>query len=246
MATIPEQQQFHTLTSSVVTADLGSTLANSGREVYTMQDITDTVSLSAGTVGGSGTTGFLPIWTSATGLGDSEIERTLSYGADGGQYELRGNLKIFGESSGAGVAALFIEDDLGARLEIRDVVSPGGAINSEFEIQASDIGISIGTTASSPVDQLLLGSLSAGQFRFSTVTDSGGTDIYCFAPATNLGKALGSPTPSGAWRRAFFNLPAYADDAAAVAGGSVSNELYQTDGTGAAPLNVAGIVMVTQ
>lgn len=41
-------------------------------------------------------------------------------------------------------------------------------------------------------------------------------------------------------------LPIYADDAAAGAGGLVQNQLYQTDGTGAAPLNVAGIVMIKQ
>jgi hypothetical protein len=43
MAIIPVGQKFHTLTSSTVTLDLGSARANSGREVYTMQDIIDTV-----------------------------------------------------------------------------------------------------------------------------------------------------------------------------------------------------------
>ena len=36
----------------------------------------------------------------------------------------------------------------------------------------------------------------------------------------------------------------YADNAAAVAGGLSVGDLYSTDGTAAAPLNVAGIVMV--
>jgi hypothetical protein len=42
------------------------------------------------------------------------------------------------------------------------------------------------------------------------------------------------------------SLPAYADDAAAVGGGLTTGMLYQTDGTGAAPLDVAGIVMIVQ
>jgi len=42
------------------------------------------------------------------------------------------------------------------------------------------------------------------------------------------------------------SLPAFADDAAAGAGGILTNMLYQTDGAGAAPLNVAGIVMIKQ
>lgn len=36
----------------------------------------------------------------------------------------------------------------------------------------------------------------------------------------------------------------YADNAAALAGGLVAGDFYSTDGTAAAPLNAAGIVMV--
>ena len=42
----------------------------------------------------------------------------------------------------------------------------------------------------------------------------------------------------------FSNLPAFANQAAAVAGGKVTGDVYRTNGAGAAPLNVAGIVMV--
>lgn len=41
-------------------------------------------------------------------------------------------------------------------------------------------------------------------------------------------------------------LPAYADDAAAGVAGLTAGDVYQTDGTGAAPLNVAGIRMIKQ
>lgn len=41
-------------------------------------------------------------------------------------------------------------------------------------------------------------------------------------------------------------LTAFADDAAAGVGGLVAGDLYQTDGSGAAPLNAAGILMVKQ
>ncbi len=43
-----------------------------------------------------------------------------------------------------------------------------------------------------------------------------------------------------------YNLVAFADDAAAGGAGAVTGTLYQTDGTGAAPLNVPGIVMIKQ
>lgn len=43
MATVPSGQKFHTVPNDVETSNLGSKLANSNREIYTMQDITDTV-----------------------------------------------------------------------------------------------------------------------------------------------------------------------------------------------------------
>lgn len=43
-----------------------------------------------------------------------------------------------------------------------------------------------------------------------------------------------------------ITLQAFADDAAAGVGGLTLGNMYQTDGTGAAPLNVAGIVMIKQ
>ena len=42
------------------------------------------------------------------------------------------------------------------------------------------------------------------------------------------------------------NLSSFADNAAAVAGGLSAGDVYQTDGTAAAPLNVAGILMIRQ
>ena len=42
------------------------------------------------------------------------------------------------------------------------------------------------------------------------------------------------------------DVPSYADDAAAGAAGRVTGDVFQTDGTGASPLDVAGILMVKQ
>ena len=44
MSTIPSGQKFHTVPSNVQTVERGSALANSQREIYTMQDVIDTVS----------------------------------------------------------------------------------------------------------------------------------------------------------------------------------------------------------
>jgi hypothetical protein len=43
MPIIPVDQKFHTLDPLTPTQERGSALANAGREIYTMQDIIDTV-----------------------------------------------------------------------------------------------------------------------------------------------------------------------------------------------------------
>jgi hypothetical protein len=43
MAQVPSGQKFHTVPSNVQTEERGSKLANSQREIFTMQDITDTI-----------------------------------------------------------------------------------------------------------------------------------------------------------------------------------------------------------
>ena len=43
-----------------------------------------------------------------------------------------------------------------------------------------------------------------------------------------------------------IGVPAYADDTAAGTAGVQAGSIFQTDGTGAAPLDAAGIVMIKQ
>jgi len=248
MAIIPNGQQFHTLSAGVDTTQRGSAQFNSERASFSMSDITASVINSGGGGGlaGTGTTGFIPKWNSPTSLGVSDIEKTLNYSTpNGGQYELRGNLKIFGEASGSGVAALFIEDSTSARIVIRDVVNGTSDVNSEFTIRANDTFTAIGTTVNSTADTILINALGQTKMAFRTV-EVNGVDRYCF---TNQGGAIGAPAsiaPSYSWNEVFFDLDKYADEAAATAAGIEAPQLYQTDGTGAAPLNIAGIVMVKQ
>jgi hypothetical protein len=50
MATIPSTQKFHTVEASVDTVEYGSSQLAGGREVYTMQDIIDTVGGGGGSL----------------------------------------------------------------------------------------------------------------------------------------------------------------------------------------------------
>jgi len=76
MAIIPVGQKFHTLTSSTVTSDLGSARANSGREVYTMQDIINTVSATGGSIDGSGVQYAIPVFTDTNTISSLGIGTT--------------------------------------------------------------------------------------------------------------------------------------------------------------------------
>lgn len=64
MAIIPNAQQFHTLSSTVDTTERGSALANASREVYTMQDIKESISA----IDGSGVQYAVPVFTDANTL----------------------------------------------------------------------------------------------------------------------------------------------------------------------------------
>lgn len=242
MATIPSTYStvfWNTDAALYKTANQAN--VNGTDTAYTMQDVIDTVNIAAGAVAGSGTNFTVPIWVSSAQLGDSNIKRTLVYGAgNGGQYELNGNLKIFGESAGSGVAALFIEDSIEAKIQVRDIDAATSAINSEFEIKASDLFVTLGTSGLSQTDQLNISSQGSSGMRFGTET-IGVQDYFCFQPSTAFA-ALRN------WQYIFVSplFPEAADDAAAGAAGIVTNQMYQTDGTGAAPLNVAGIVMIKQ
>lgn len=77
MATIPNNQKFHTVSADVDTENKGSALANSDRRSYTMQDILDTVSTGGG-VDGSGTAGTLPLWSDSNTIGDSSVDESGS------------------------------------------------------------------------------------------------------------------------------------------------------------------------
>ena len=72
-----------------------------------------------------------------------------------------------------------------------------------------------------------------------------GTDV-AGTPADATRNFTAGNVASLAKNAGVLSLTPYADNAAAVAAGLAAGHLYQTDGTGALPLNVAGIVMVVQ
>jgi hypothetical protein len=69
--------------------------------------------------------------------------------------------------------------------------------------------------------------------------------IYKEAPFTKVTQLTNSSVAKlVASKGAGKELQQFADNAAALAGGLVAGDLYVTSGTGAAPLNAAGIIMI--
>jgi len=85
MAIIPVAQKFHTLSSTVDTTDRGSAELQSQREIYTMQDIINTVSATGGSIDGSGAQYALPVFT------DTNTITNLPFGTSGHFLQSNGN-----------------------------------------------------------------------------------------------------------------------------------------------------------
>jgi hypothetical protein len=79
--------------------------------------------------------------------------------------------------------------------------------------------------------------LAAGNSAANGISLTGATGGI----AINTQAEIGGTTPLK-----LTSIAAHRDNADAVASGLVAGDVYQTDGTGVAPLNVAGILMVTQ
>lgn len=76
--------------------------------------------------------------------------------------------------------------------------------------------------------------------------NSGGDKIEIIVTTTNISITVNGANKITIGSQISMVLPSYDDDAAAGVGGLVAGNTYQTTGAGAAPLNVAGIVMIKQ
>lgn len=85
MPIIPTDQKFHTLDADTPTQERGSAIANAGREIYTMQDIIDSVGGGGGAV---------------TELNGTEAEYKVRSSAVSAPGEIEGAVVKFGATTG--------------------------------------------------------------------------------------------------------------------------------------------------
>lgn len=116
-----------------------------------------------------------------------------------------------------------------------DVSAGAFALNTTDFTQNSFAGVVADTAGTTP-DRAILTTADGVDIHFATVEK----DSIKMEAGGNSGRLNISLGAGG------NPLPAFADDAAAGAGGLTRGLIYQTTGTAAAPLNVAGILMIKQ
>ena len=93
MPTIPVDQKFHTVPAEVDTQDRGSARANADREIYTMQDIIDTVGGGGGSfIGLSDTPSSYPLGSAGQAVVVNSGEDGLEFAAVGGGTSVDGQV----------------------------------------------------------------------------------------------------------------------------------------------------------
>ena len=93
MPQIPNDQKFHTVAGDVETKDRGSARSNADREVYTMQDIIDTVPGGGGDV---------------TELNGTEAEYKVRSSAVSAPGEIEGAVVKFGATTGMNAGQVYV------------------------------------------------------------------------------------------------------------------------------------------
>tara|TARA_Y100000592_G_scaffold71606_1_gene111473 strand:+ start:1547 stop:2554 length:1008 start_codon:yes stop_codon:yes gene_type:complete len=168
-----------------------------------------------------------------------------------GQINLTGAIIASGDISGAGLTgtvtvttptlvATDIQDNATLNGTAGQYLRKSGANALAWETVADPTLSSVLTTGNTATNNITLtGDISCTNITISTQSQAQRYIATDYVEADYL-------KGSGANALRLPNLNSFADNAAAVAGGLSAGDVYQTDGTAAAPLNVAGILMVRQ
>jgi len=161
MAVIPPDQKFHTLDPLTPTAERGSALANAGREIYTMQDIIDTVA-------GGGEIDFIelgdtpnsyPLGSAGQAVIVNGAEDGLIFGPAGGNITLEAVLIT---NITAGISRLqYYFDEIDATTGLPRVTggNTGPTVQGEYSV-----GIAISGSAGDVVDLAVHGTFDNVRF----------------------------------------------------------------------------------
>ncbi len=214
----------------LVITDSEQTAPNKNRtKSLTVGDLASFVMTSKSGITGSGTLNTVPIFTGSTTIGDSII----TYDVPGSSIKINGNAVIGSVSTDILTvdAQTFFNERVKSNVRIDILNATSSSKGLKFLHPAGG--------SSSTVDMYYNGVAAGSKFVISR-SATGGAEIELQANGdVNLNR-------TGNGNILLSNLQLFADEAAATAAGLAAHTLYQTDGTAAAPLNVAGIVMIKQ
>jgi len=137
MAQIPNDQKFHTLSANTPTVERGSAQADALREIYTMQDIIDSVSFGSGVASLDGLTGVVNLSGAGAVTVSNNGSDTITITGDAGVETLNslvGGVTLF---AGAGVT---ITDNGSDTITIASTGGSGTKLdgqNIEYEVSAT-------------------------------------------------------------------------------------------------------------
>lgn len=209
MPQIPLDQKFHTLDADTPTQERGSSLVNAGREVYTMQDIVDSVSFGSGVASLESLTGVLNLVGAGTVSVSNDGANTITITGSGGggsgtkldgqniEYEVSATaLSADGDFEGM-VAKI---GDAGNTLTLGGVYYWNGtendwvaADNSSEGTAKGILGIALGTSGTAD------GVLLSGVYYYGTPPGSASGDVLYLSTSGAMTET--APTTTGDFLR---------------------------------------------
>jgi hypothetical protein len=270
MAQIPSDQKFHTLNASTPTVERGSAQADGLREIYTMQDIIDSVSFGSGVASLETLTGALTLvgagTVSVTNDGISEITITGS-GGSGGVETLNA---LAGAVTVAGGVGITVTDNgidtITISAAVTDVNGETGSITftgtgavdvdvitstGQIDLDLTDTGVVAATYTHATIDVDAQGRVLTASSGVAGATDLDGLSDATITTPVTAGEVLIYNSTAGA----FENATLTQGTGISITNGDGSIEIAATGGgggvssletlTGALTLVGAGTVTVT-
>ena len=250
MAIIPSNQKFHTLNASTPTVERGSAQADGLREIYTMQDIIDSVSFGSGVASLDGLTGVLNLSGAGAVTVSNDGANTITITGDAGVETLNslaGGITLVGGGgvtiTDDGVSTITITSTGGGGGGVTDVNGETGTVTftgtgavdvdvitgtGQIDLDLTDTGVVAATYTHATINVDAQGRVLTASSGVAGATDLDGlSDVTVTTPVT-AGEVLIYNSAAGAFENATLTAGANVT----ITNGDGSIEIASTGGGG--------------